>query len=150
MWLYQSCSIGNLRFYNFYISLGGTIDCSAHGVPAPKISWHTMGHLTGNLNPSWKPLKRNQAQTYNPSISSPALHHVLQHNNSLHFRAFSTSEFDPNIHDSFYRCMATSESGVALSRRVRVRAGDVFHFYKIQIFWRIRFFTLLYNRNFSL
>ena len=87
-----------------------------------------MGHLTGNLHPSWKPLKRNRPQTYNPSISSPALHHVLQHNNSLHFRAFSTSEFDPNIHDSFYRCMATSESGVALSRRVRVRAGDVFHF----------------------
>ena len=128
----ELCIISNFSLDKFaislFLSLGGTIDCSAHGVPAPKISWNTMGHLTGNLHPSWKPLKRNPAPTYNPSISSPALHHVLQHNNSLHFRAFSTSEFDPNIHDSFYRCMATSESGVALSRRVRVRAGDVFHF----------------------
>ena len=102
-----------------------------------------MGHLTGNLNPSWKPLKRNQAQTYNPSISSPALHHVLQHNNSLHFRAFSTSEFDPNIHDSFYRCMATSESGVALSRRVRVRAGDVFHFIRYKSIGNMALYVFL-------
>ena len=59
-----------------------------------------------------------------PSQTSQPLIHVLTHNSSLHFRPFSPSEYQQNIHDAFYRCQARSESGVAISRRVRVRAGE--------------------------
>ena len=60
-----------------------------------------------------------------PSQTSQPLIHVLTHNSSLHFRPFSPSEYQQNIHDAFYRCQARSESGIAISRRVRVRAGEL-------------------------
>ena len=103
------------------LNTGGTIDCSAHGVPVPEITWHSLSGGTNDLSHRWRPLRPNPSPTYESQISP--LFRVLTHNNSLSFRAFSPSEFQHHVHDAFYRCQARSESGVALSRRVRVRAG---------------------------
>ena len=103
--------------------LGGTIDCSAHGVPVPEINWHALGDRVREINPSWKPLPYRRDQSFPSHVSQPLIQ-VLTHNNSLHFRPFSPSEYQQNVHNTFYRCHARSESGVAISRRVRVRAGE--------------------------
>ena len=76
------------------------------------------------MSPTWKPLQLNQKESYMSKISQTPLLQVLTHNNSLHFRPFSPSEFQHNVHDTYYRCRAMSESGIALSRRVRVSAGN--------------------------
>ena len=75
----------------------------------------------------WKQLPYQREQAYSSHGPKPLMQ-VLSHNNSLHFRPFSASEYQQNIHDIFYRCQAKSESGVAISRRVKVRAGK-FHNY---------------------
>ena len=85
---------------------GGILDCSAHGIPSPRISW------------LW--VKNHQSQNV---VTNQDLVQVLPHNNSLKFRPFTPSDFDSKIHSATFQCKAESESGTTLSRKVKVEAG---------------------------
>ena len=99
------------------------MDCLAHGVPVPEISWYLFSGLSKKLID--RKVVVNQDPKYTTEVTP--LFHVLSHNKSLYFRPFSPSEFRQDIHDTLYQCRATSESGIALSRRVRVKAGKTYY-----------------------
>ncbi|XP_059078554.1 cell adhesion molecule Dscam2-like [Tigriopus californicus] len=87
--------------YLFSNDTGGILDCSAHGIPSPRIIWQTADgqHLV-----------------------ETTLREVLPQNHSLWFRPFPMPEFKPEIHHKSYRCLAVSESGTTVSRTVKVKA----------------------------
>jgi len=47
------------------------------------------------------------------------------HNGSLYFPPFTADDYDADIHRAIYRCKASSPVGTILSRRVRLRAGQL-------------------------
>lgn len=103
------------------------MDCSAHGIPAPRVSWHLLPQ-DELAHPQLFQGGGAAASGGTPLSLISIGHHsnllsVLPHNNSLSFRAFSASDYDPKIHSATYQCKAVSESGVTLSRPVKVTAG---------------------------
>ncbi|XP_040563720.1 cell adhesion molecule Dscam2 isoform X2 [Lepeophtheirus salmonis] len=83
---------------------GTVLDCSAHGTPPPSVKWI---YADGGL-----PL----------GGEGNGLREILAHNQSLKFYPFSALRFNPDIHSTDYRCIASSESGVLASGVVRIRA----------------------------
>ncbi len=87
------------------------MDCAAHGVPAPTVTWHSEhDDLIDNSNSN--------------NNNNEPLVMVLPHNGSLHFRPFHAREFRPQVHAAAYWCRAQSQSGAIVSPRVKVRAGE--------------------------
>ena len=97
------------QHFSLFISIIGVVlDCAAHGVPSPTITWQ---------EDSGQPVSSGAAPGETGFLQ------VLAHNNSLWIRPFPAHLYRPSIHQAGYRCLATSESGRVLSRRVRVKAG---------------------------
>lgn len=92
---------------------GGILDCTAYGVPPPKVTWL-------RLDP--EALEKAPIEL-NSNYASDALWQILAHNNSLKFRPFAAREYQVGIHRAAYICRASSESGTILSRIVNVKAG---------------------------
>ena len=97
---------------------GGILDCTAFGVPPPQITWLRL--LNSNSIKTSKDLLSSKELEANG-----ALWQVLPHNNSLKFRPYSPSEYNPEIHKASYVCRASSESGTVLSRAVHVKSGKI-------------------------
>ena len=109
---------------------GGILDCTAYGVPPPKVTWLRLNPEASGGIPATEenPPIIELASNYVPNA---ALWQILAHNNSLKFRPFSASEYNVEVHRATYICKASSESGTILSRIVQVKAGK-----KIQIFFK--------------
>ena len=91
------------------------MDCTAFGVPSPEITWLRLDSNTIDTPKDLLNAKELEA--------NGKLWHILPHNNSLKFRAYSANEYSPEIHKAFYVCRASSESGTILSRSVNVKSG---------------------------
>ena len=114
------------------------MDCTAFGVPSPKVTWLRIEPRPGESGANSSPLdQRQNDQQQGPPIviqltsnyAPDALWQILAHNNSLKFRPFAASEYKPGVHRASYVCKASSESGTILSRIVNVRAGKTLHSY---------------------
>lgn len=88
---------------SFLNSSGAVIQCSAHGVPPPSISWFTKEGL--------------------PVPDLPGLRYVRP-DGSLVFAPFPAEAYSAEIHGTVYRCQASNRLGTALSRDCIVRAGE--------------------------
>ncbi|KAF4524304.1 hypothetical protein B566_EDAN005360 [Ephemera danica] len=89
----------------FSNSSGGTVDCSAHGSPAPRIEW-TLADGT-------------------PALPVPQLRRVHP-NGTLEFPPFSAERYRHDVHTALYRCRARNQLGEVLSRDVHDRASGQF------------------------
>ena len=108
---------------------GGILDCTAYGIPPPKVTWLRLdpaasealhaSKASGLENP---PIIELPAAVANYQ-GLDALWQILAHNNSLKFRPFQASDYNVQIHRGAYVCKASSESGTILSRVVHVKAG---------------------------
>lgn len=96
---------------------GGILDCTAYGVPPPKVTWLRLDSDSVE-NPPIIELTSNYG-------GGDALWQILAHNNSLKFRPFSPAEYSRSVHLASYLCRASSESGTILSRIVNVKAGKM-------------------------
>ena len=105
---------------NYSSSVGGILDCTAYGVPTPKITW--LRFDPGIENPPLKELTSNQP--HESGGLGRGLWQILAHNSSLKFRPFAGSDYNPEIHKAAYVCKASSESGTVLSRIVHVKSGE--------------------------
>jgi hypothetical protein len=103
--------------YNMF-ALGGILDCSAYGMPSPKITW-----LRFDPTVKHPPITELVSSSGSYHTSSETVWQILPHNNSLKFRPFSPSEYRPEVHKASYVCKANSESGAILSRTVNVKSG---------------------------
>ncbi|XP_023335862.1 Down syndrome cell adhesion molecule-like protein Dscam2 [Eurytemora carolleeae] len=74
---------------------GGTVPCSAHGIPPPSLSW---------LDSMEQPVSVIKG-----------LREVLQ-NGTLWFPQFNARDYNAQIHEQEYRCVATNPAGVIVSR----------------------------------
>ena len=97
------------------------MDCTAYGVPTPKITW--LRFDPGIENPPLTELTSNYGAVISNS-GAPPLWQILAHNNSLKFRSFAASDYNPTVHKAAYVCRASSESGTILSRIVNVKSGE--------------------------
>ena len=90
----------------FPLSLpGGILDCAAHGIPAPEITWRTdKGEVI-------------------PRSGAGPFRQILPHNHSLWLRPFPSHSYRTDVHAVGYQCVARSQSGAVVSRTARVRAG---------------------------
>ena len=87
-------------------SAGGILDCAAHGIPAPEITWRTdRGEVI-------------------PRSGAGPFRQVLPHNHSLWLRPFDAHSYRTDVHAAGYQCVARSQSGTVVSRTARVRAGQ--------------------------
>ncbi len=59
--------------------------------------------------------------------ASSSLRQVLAHNGSLWLRPFAPHEYEPEVHEAAYTCVAESPSGRAVSNAARVRAGEMMY-----------------------
>ena len=103
----------------FFLISGGILDCTAYGVPPPQITW--LRYDPGLESP---PLTELTSGVQAGGLSNAALWQILAHNNSLKFRSFSASDYNPTVHKAAYVCRASSESGIILSRIVNVKSGE--------------------------
>ena len=88
------------------LSAGGILDCAAHGIPAPEITWRTdRGEVI-------------------PRSGAGPFRQVLPHNHSLWLRPFDAHSYRTDVHAAGYQCVARSQSGTVVSRTARVRAGQ--------------------------
>ncbi|CAM1303008.1 Uncharacterised protein g3434 [Pycnogonum litorale] len=90
----------------FMNTAGKTLDCSAHGVPDPEISWYTSS-LDG--------------QEY--KATDVASIRRLYKNGSMVFMSFRSDQYIGNVHSAIYRCSASNVHGRIVSSPVSVRAG---------------------------
>ena len=95
------------------------MDCTAYGVPPPKITWLRFDPALDN-----PPLTELTTPANYATTAGVALWQILAHNNSLKFRPFSASDYNPAVHKAAYVCRASSESGIILSRIVNVKSGE--------------------------
>ena len=89
-------------FHGFSNSTGGSLTCSAHGLPTPRLTW-----VDGKEQ---------------PVRTVPGLRHVLE-NGTLIFPPFPPQDYDSSIHEQEYRCVISNSAGTVVSRQARVRAG---------------------------
>lgn len=110
----------------FLFCSGGILDCTAYGVPPPKITWlrYDPGLETPPLTELTFSSNYGSSNAGPPGLSNAALWQILAHNNSLKFRSFSASDYNPTVHKAAYVCRASSESGIILSRIVNVKSGE--------------------------
>ena len=112
----------------FLFCSGGILDCTAYGVPPPQITWlrYDPGLETPPLTELTFSSNYGSASSNAgpPGLSNAALWQILAHNNSLKFRSFSASDYNPTVHKAAYVCRASSESGIILSRIVNVKSGE--------------------------
>ena len=84
---------------------GGILDCAAHGIPAPEITWRTdKGEVI-------------------PRSGAGPFRQILPHNHSLWLRPFPSHSYRTDIHAVGYQCVARSQSGAVVSRTAKVKAG---------------------------
>lgn len=84
---------------------GGILDCAAHGIPAPEITWRTdKGEII-------------------PRSGAGPFRQILPHNHSLWLRPFPSHSYRTDVHAAGYQCVARSQSGAVVSRTARVKAG---------------------------
>ncbi|KAI5708551.1 hypothetical protein M8J77_024969 [Diaphorina citri] len=88
--------------FEFSNESGGRLDCAAQGSPTPKIEW----------------LIDNTVIAYVKDLR------IALSNGSLMFPPFPETGFRPDVHSTVYRCRASNEAGVILSRFVHVKAGE--------------------------
>ncbi|KAI5693336.1 hypothetical protein M8J75_013991 [Diaphorina citri] len=86
--------------FEFSNESGGRLDCAAQGSPTPKIEW----------------LIDNTVIAYVKDLR------IALSNGSLMFPPFPETGFRPDVHSTVYRCRASNEAGVILSRFVHVKA----------------------------
>lgn len=86
----------------FLNSTGAKLDCSAHGIPDPKVEW--------------------TREDGSPVTDLPGLLSVYG-NGSIIFQKFESERYQQSIHATIYRCSAFNVHGRILSRAVHVRAG---------------------------
>ncbi|XP_067138853.1 cell adhesion molecule Dscam1-like [Centruroides vittatus] len=99
----------NIDFYN---TTGTVIPCSAHGEPAPTLTWKSRdGSVVTDV---------------------PDLRHVRP-DGSLVFNQFQPEQYRQDVHATVYYCVASNVFGSIASRDVHVR-GIVKQPYKIQVF----------------
>lgn len=99
----------NIDFYN---TTGTVIPCSAHGEPAPTLTWKSRDGVV--------------------VTDVPDLRHVRP-DGSLVFNQFRPEQYRQDVHATVYYCVATNVFGSIASRDVHVR-GIVKQPYKIQVF----------------
>ncbi|XP_044742030.1 Down syndrome cell adhesion molecule-like protein Dscam2 [Chrysoperla carnea] len=99
----------NLVFSN---TTGSQVSCSAHGTPPPQVDW----------------LLEDGADV----TAVPGLRQTLG-NGTLYFPPFRAQDYRKDIHHTVYRCRATNQIGVILSRDVAVQAILKQH-YDVQVF----------------
>ena len=90
-------------FHIFSNNTGGSLACSAQGIPNPRLSW-----VDG---------QENVVRTV------PGLRHVLE-NGTIIFPPFPAGGYDASIHQQGYRCTASSSAGTVVSRMARIRTGE--------------------------
>uniref|UniRef100_T1JA71 Down syndrome cell adhesion molecule-like protein Dscam2 n=1 Tax=Strigamia maritima TaxID=126957 RepID=T1JA71_STRMM len=90
---------------------GVSINCTAHGIPEPLVTWvRTDGSLVSTV---------------------PSLRRVMA-DGSLVFPPFNADEYRAEVHTATYKCMASNKLGTVVSRDVNVKAGISQH-YEIQV-----------------
>lgn len=87
---------------DFANTKGASVQCTAHGRPAPTLDW----------------VKDDDS----PVEDVPGILQVLP-NNTLYFHPFQRSAFQTKVHASSYRCIASNSGGRISSRSMRVKAG---------------------------
>jgi hypothetical protein len=87
----------------FLNDTGVQIPCGADGRPEPQIQWQ-------NLDGS--------------SITNILDLRLVSRNGTLVFLPFSADAYHQHIHNGLYRCVATNDLGVVVSREVQVRGGQ--------------------------
>ncbi|CAM1303012.1 Uncharacterised protein g3437 [Pycnogonum litorale] len=93
------------KLVEFFNTQGIRLDCAAHGKPDPHIKWFTS-LADGKF--------RNVTDI-------PAIRNVYK-NGSLSLMAFSSKQYQHDIHATTYRCMASNIHGSIISSPVSVRA----------------------------
>jgi len=99
-------------FHGFSNSTGGSLTCSAHGLPTPRLTW-----VDGKEQ---------------PVRTVPGLRHVLE-NGTLIFPPFPPQDYDSSIHEQEYRCVITNTAGTIVSRQARVRAV-IWNEYRVNVY----------------
>ena len=79
-----------------FIFPGGTLDCAAHGVPPPSVTW-----VSASAEEESGLGGRGRAARLDGDLAR-----VLPHNNSLWFRPFHAAEFRPEVHEAKFRWVA--------------------------------------------
>ncbi|KAG1665359.1 Down syndrome cell adhesion molecule [Nymphon striatum] len=103
---FKSDQLGPIFIYeppykiDFLNTLGAVIDCSAHGVPDPQITWYHSGKVVSAF----------------PELL------LLPTNGSLIFAPFTNDNYKQDIHAGVYICHASNMHGKIVSRPVNVRA----------------------------
>eukprot|EP00106_Octopus_bimaculoides_P001607 XP_014769049.1 PREDICTED: Down syndrome cell adhesion molecule homolog [Octopus bimaculoides] len=93
---------------------GASIDCTAHGLPPPKLNWiRKDGTVVKDI---------------------PKVLQVLP-NNTLYFLPFEPNLFQPDAHSQEYRCIAKNKGGKIISRPMRITAVvvDRYKVYNVQL-----------------
>lgn len=97
---------------DFSNSSGGRLNCSAHGIPAPRVSWRSSdGSGVDDV---------------------PRLRSVLG-NGTILFPPFRAEDYRQDVHANVYVCVATNSVGVIVSRDVHVR-GVAKQYYELQVY----------------
>lgn len=97
---------------DFSNSSGARLDCTAHGVPPPRITWRSTDG--------------------SPVSDVPRLRKVLS-NGTVLFPPFKAEDYRQDVHANVYVCVAANVVGVAVSREVNVR-GVAKQYYELQVY----------------
>ncbi|KAG1650320.1 Down syndrome cell adhesion molecule-like protein Dscam2 [Nymphon striatum] len=84
---------------------GAQLDCSAHGVPDPKIQW----------------MRQNGLDELQPVKAVPSLMRIFP-NGSMVIYDFNADQYRQDIHATVYRCLASNIHGKIISSPVSVKA----------------------------
>ncbi|KAG1650334.1 Down syndrome cell adhesion molecule [Nymphon striatum] len=84
---------------------GAVIDCLAHGVPDPEISWHRQNGIEELV----------QVENIQSFLD-------IYRNGSLVIHRFANDRYRQDIHASVYRCVASNQHGSIISHAVSVKA----------------------------
>ncbi|KAG1654807.1 Down syndrome cell adhesion molecule-like protein Dscam2 [Nymphon striatum] len=89
----------------FLNTQGAQLDCSAHGVPDPKIQW----------------MRQNGLDELQPVKAVPPLMRIFS-NGSMVIYDFDADQYRQDIHSTVYRCLASNIHGKIISSPVSVKA----------------------------
>ncbi len=100
--MHCSLSYIDIKLLHF-IFPGGTLDCAAHGVPPPSVTW-----VSASAEEEENGLggRGGRAARLDGDLAR-----VLPHNNSLWFRPFHAAEFRPEVHEAKFRWAAKQSPG---------------------------------------